>query len=188
MLAAGEMTSLALVELYLERIARLDGQLIAYRMVRRDGARIDAVEAQRRLDAGGRRPLLGVPVAVKDDVDVAGEVTAWGTAAYGPTKERDAEVVRRLRDAGAIVIGKTNVPEMTIWPFTDSVTFGATRNPWDLSRSPGGSSRGDGSCGRGRPGLVRPGIRRWRLDPHSSGLVRPVWDQAAARPGAARTP
>ena len=83
-----------------------------------------------------------MPIAVKDDVDVAGEVTAWGTAAHGPEKERDAEVIRRLRDAGAVIIGKTNVPEMTIWPFTESQTFGATRNPWDPDRSPGGSSGG----------------------------------------------
>ena len=142
MLAARKTTSPALLELYLERIARLDGLLNSYRTVRGDAARIEAADAQRRLDAGERLPLLGVPIAIKDDVDVAGEVTAWGTAAHGSAKEHDAEVVRRLRAAGAIVIGKTNVPEMTIWPFTESLTFGATRNPWDLSRSPGGSSGG----------------------------------------------
>ena len=142
MLAASEVTSPDLVELYLERIARLDGQLNAFRTVRAEMARVEAADAQRRLDAGERLPLLGVPIAVKDDVDVAGEVTAWGTAAHGPAKERDAEVVRRLRDAGAIIIGKTNVPEMTIWPFTESRTFGATRNPWNPDLSPGGSSGG----------------------------------------------
>src|SRR5215212_9809850 len=129
MLAASEVTCPDLVELYLERIALLDGELNAFRTVRAEMARVEAADAQRRLDAGERLPLLGVPIAVKDDVDVAGEVTAWGTAAHGPAKERDAEVVRRLRDAGAIVIGKTNVPEMTIWPFTESATFGPTRNP-----------------------------------------------------------
>src|ERR1700693_2265097 len=100
------------------------------------------VDAQRSIDAGERLPLLGVPIAIKDDVDVAGELTAWGSAAHGPAKLRDAEVIQRLRDAGAIVIGKTNVPEMTIWPFTESATFGVTRNPWDTARSPGGSSGG----------------------------------------------
>src|SRR4051812_16475109 len=142
MLASGEVTSPDLVELYLERIARLDGDLNAYRIVRSASARSEAIDAQRRIDAGERLPLLGVPIAIKDDVDVAGELTAWGTAAHGPVKSHDADVVARLRDAGAIVIGKTNVPEMTIWPFTESVTFGATRNPWDPSRSPGGSSGG----------------------------------------------
>jgi amidase len=142
LLAAGQVTAPYLVGVYLDRIGRLDGRLNAYRTVRWEQARAEAIEAQRRLEAGERLPLLGVALAIKDDVDVAGEVTAWGTAAYGGVKERDAEVVRRLRDAGAIVIGKTNCPEMTIWPFTESPTFGATRNPWDRSRSPGGSSGG----------------------------------------------
>jgi amidase len=165
MLAAGKVTSPALLELYLERIVRLDGQLNAYRTVRVDGARAEAVDAQRRLDAGERLSLLGAPIAIKDDVDVAGEVTAWGTAAYGPAKERDAEVVRRLRDAGAIVIGKTNVPEMTIWPFTESVTFGATRNPWDPSRSPGGSSGGTGAA-------VAAGLAPFGLGSDGGGSIR----------------
>lgn len=164
-LAAGDITSPDLLELYLERIARLDGQLNAYRTVRVDGARAEAVDAQRRLDAGERLPLLGVPIAIKDDVDVAGEVTAWGTAAYGPAKERDAEVVRRLRDAGAIVIGKTNVPEMTIWPFTETLTFGATRNPWDLSRSPGGSSGGTAAA-------VAAGLAPFGLGSDGGGSIR----------------
>jgi amidase len=142
LLVSGAIRSPELVELYLERIARFDDELNAFRTVRADAARLEAHEAQRRLDAGERRPLLGIPIAVKDDVDVAGEVTAWGTAAHGPPKERDAVVVQRLRDAGAIVLGKTNVPEMTVWPFTESPTFGATRNPWNPTRSPGGSSGG----------------------------------------------
>ena len=165
MLAAGDITSSDLLELYLERIARLDGQLNAYRRVRLDGARAEAVDAQRRIDAGERLPLLGVPIAIKDDVDVAGEVTAWGTAAHGPAKVRDAEVVRRLRDAGAIVIGKTNVPEMTIWPFTESPTFGATRNPWDPSRSPGGSSGGTAAA-------VAAGLAPFGLGSDGGGSIR----------------
>jgi amidase len=110
MLVSGGITSPELVEMYLDRIARLDRELNAFRVVRSVSARIEAVEAQRRIDAGERLPLLGVPIAVKDDVDVAGELTAWGTAAHGPAKVHDSEVVRRLRAAGAIVIGKTNVP------------------------------------------------------------------------------
>ena len=165
MLAAGDITSSGLLELYLERIAHLDGQLNAYRTVRVDGARAEAVHAQRRLDAGERLPLLGVPIAIKDDVDVAGEVTAWGTAAHGPAKAHDAEVVRRLRDAGAIVIGKTNVPEMTIWPFTESPTFGATRNPWDPARSPGGSSGGTAAA-------VAAGLAPFGLGSDGGGSIR----------------
>lgn len=146
LLAAGAVTAPALVDLYLERIRRLDPQLNAFRVVRAELARAEASEAQCRLDAGERLPLLGVPIVVKDDLDVAGEVTACGTSAYGAAADRDAEVVRRLRDAGAVVLGKTNLPEMAVWPFTESLTFGATRNPWDLSRSPGGSSGGSAAA------------------------------------------
>ena len=165
MLAAGEITAPELVELYLDRIARLDGELNAYRVVRSAGARREAAEAQRRIDAGERLPLLGVPIAIKDDVDVAGEVTAWGTAAHGPVKARDALVVERLRDAGAIVIGKTNVPEMTIWPFTESATFGVTRNPWDPSRSPGGSSGGTAAA-------VAAGLAPFGVGSDGGGSIR----------------
>ena len=104
-------------------------------------------------------------IAIKDDIDVAGELTAWGTAAHGPIKERDAEVVRRLRAAGAIVIGKTNVPEMTIWPFTESPTFGPTRNPWDLSRSPGGSSGGTAAA-------VAAGLAPFGVGSDGGGSIR----------------
>lgn len=146
MLAAGATTAPALLELHLERIVRLDPALRAFRVVLADEARAEAAAAQERLDAGARLPLLGVPVAIKDDVDVAGQVTAWGTSAHGPVKAADAEVVSRLRAAGAVIVGKTNVPEMTIWPFTESLTFGATRNPWDPERTPGGSSGGTGAA------------------------------------------
>jgi amidase len=73
-------------------------------------------------------------------------VTAVGTNAYGEAAAADAEVVRRLRAAGAVLLGKTNVPELAIWPFTESATFGVTRNPWDTQRSPGGSSGGSGAA------------------------------------------
>ncbi|MCW3069042.1 MAG: amidase, partial [Solirubrobacterales bacterium] len=88
----------------------------------------------------------GVPIAVKDDIDVAGEVTAYGTNAAGGPAAQDAEVVRRLREAGALIIGKTNVPELTQWPFTESATFGSTRNPWDMQHAPGGSSGGSAAA------------------------------------------
>ena len=87
-----------------------------------------------------------MPIAVKDDIDVAGEVTALGSNAYGEPAAADAEVVRRLRAAGAVIIGKTNVPELCVWPFTETATFGATRNPWDLQRAPGGSSGGSAAA------------------------------------------
>ncbi|MFN8205606.1 MAG: amidase [Solirubrobacteraceae bacterium] len=146
LVAAGEVSPSELVELSLERIARLDPQLNAFRIVFAQRARAEARQAEARRGAGDRRALLGVPVAVKDDMDVAGEVTAQGTGANVRPAAADSEIVRRLREAGAIVIGKTNVPELAMWPFTESATWGVTRNPWDLDRTPGGSSGGSGAA------------------------------------------
>ncbi len=165
LLAAGAITAPALLDLYLDRIARLDPVLRAYRIVLTDSARAEAAAAQARLDSGERLPLLGVPVAIKDDVDVAGEVTTYGTGAYGPPKTADAEVVRRLRAAGAVILGKTNVPEMMLWPFTETLEFGATRNPWDTNRTPGGSSGGSGAA-------VAAGLASMALGSDGMGSIR----------------
>jgi amidase len=149
LIAAGEVSSRELVELYLKRIDRYNGELNAFRVVFAERALLEADQADARRRAGSSpsdRPLLGVPMAVKDDIDVAGEATALGTNAHAGPVSADAEVVRRLRNSGAIVIGKTNVPELCIWPFTETPTFGATRNPWDLQRAPGGSSGGSGAA------------------------------------------
>ncbi len=146
MLADGTITAPGLLDVYLERIGRLDPALRSYRVVLADTARQEAAAAQSRLDAGERLQLLGVPIAIKDDIDVAGEVTTYGSAAHGPARTQDAEVVRLVREAGAVILGKTAVPEMMIWPFTESVTFGATRNPWNTEYTPGGSSGGSGAA------------------------------------------
>jgi amidase len=146
LIAAGELRSRELTELYLERIGRLDPRLNAFRVVIAERALAEADQADGRRRGGDSRPLLGVPVAIKDDCEVAGEVTARGTNAHGGPERDDSEVVRRLRAAGAIVVGKTNVPELTIVPFTESPTFGATRNPWDEQRTPGGSSGGSAAA------------------------------------------
>jgi amidase len=165
MLSVGAVTAPALTELYLERIARLDPELRAFRVVLADSARAEADDAQERLDAGERLPLLGVPIAIKDDVDLAGETTTYGSSAHGPAVTKDAEVVRLLRAAGAIILGKTAVPEMMIWPFTETVSFGATHNPWDVARTPGGSSGGSGAA-------VAAGLTSLALGSDGAGSIR----------------
>jgi amidase len=146
MLAAGKITAPELLEIYLARIALLDPQLNSFRVVLADTARQEAEDAQRRLDAGERLLLLGVPVAIKDDIDVAGQLTTFGSSAVTEPKPKDAEVVRLLRAAGAVIIGKTNVPELMTLPFCESESFGATRNPWDPTLTTGGSSGGNGAA------------------------------------------
>lgn len=165
LLAARAITAPALVEMYLDRIARVDRELRSYRIVMADNARREAAAAQERLDAGERLPLLGVPIAIKDDSDVAGEFTCYGSSAYDLEATSDSEVVRRLRDAGAVILGKTAVPEMMLWPFTETVAFGATHNPWDLAYTPGGSSGGSGAA-------VAAGLASMALGSDGAGSIR----------------
>jgi amidase len=147
MLANGEISSVALVDGALERIERLQPQLGAFRLVRGDAARTEAAEADRRLAAGERLPLLGVPIAVKDDVDLAGESTPFGCGGEFPLAEADAEVVRRLRAAGAVIVGKTATPEFGQWAFTEGgPDFAPAHNPWNLDHTPGGSSGGSAAA------------------------------------------
>jgi amidase len=143
---AGEVSPRELVEVYLERIDRLDPQLNTFRSVYRERALIEAEQAAARLRGREERPLLGVPVAIKDNTDVAGDVTTHGTNAYGEPAREDAEVVKRVRAAGAILLGKTHVPPLCALPCTESATWGITRNPWDLNHTPGGSSGGSGAA------------------------------------------
>jgi amidase len=142
----GEVSSRELVELYLERIERLNPQLNAFRTVMSERALVDAQQADGRRGAGDDRPLLGVPMAVKDVEDVTGEVTRWGTDAFTKPATQDSELVRRLRAAGAVVVGKTNTPELAIIGDTEGPAFGITRNPWNTDRSPGGSSGGSAAA------------------------------------------
>lgn len=146
-LARGDVTSRALVEDALRRIADTQPTLNAFRRVRAEAALREADEADRLLATGERgRPLLGVPLAVKDDMDVAGEPTAFGCAGDFPPQHADSEAVRRLRAAGAVIVGKTNTPELGQWPVTDGPAFGVTRNPWSLEHTPGGSSGGSAAA------------------------------------------
>jgi amidase len=184
---AGEVSSRELVELYLERIERLDPQLNAFRTVMAERAVVDAQQADGRRGAGDERPLLGVPLAVKDVEDVTGEVTRWGTDAFTKPATQDSELVRRLRSAGAVVIGKTNTPELAIIGDTEGPAFGITRNPWNTDRSPGGSSGGTAAAvaaGLCPAGTASDGAGSIRIPASNCGLVglKPTRDRIPLSP------
>lgn len=143
---SGQVSPTELVQFALGRIERLDPQLNTFRIVLAERALAEAQQAEARLRAGDERALLGVPIALKDSADLAGELTTHGTDAFTEPAAADSEMVRRLRGAGAIVVGKTNLPELAIFGFTESATWGATRNPWNPQRSPGGSSGGSAAA------------------------------------------
>ncbi|KUO17474.1 amidase [Streptomyces dysideae] len=164
-LADGEVTSRALVEAALARIEATRGSVNAFRVVRAEAALAEAEEADKELGAGVRRPLLGVPVAVKDDMDVAGAPTAFGCRGEFPAVAEDGEAVRRLRAAGALIVGKTNTCELGQWPFTEGPAFGATRNPWHPEHTPGGSSGGSAAA-------VAAGLVPAALGSDGAGSVR----------------
>jgi amidase len=164
-LAAGEVTAAALVATSLERLRACEPTLNAFRRVRAERAMEEAVEADRRLAAGERRLLLGVPVAIKDDTDLVGEPTAFGCVGVAPLKVADGEAVRRLRAVGAVIVGKTNTPELGQWPFTEGPAFGATRNPWQTAYSPGGSSGGSAAA-------VAAGVVGGALGSDGAGSIR----------------
>jgi amidase len=143
---AGRVTPAEVLEEHLERIAALDGRLGAFRLLRTEEVRAEARALEGRDDLG-ELPLAGVPVAIKDNVDLAGCPTRNGSAATSEAPAAaDAEPVRRLRAAGALLVGKTSVPELCLWPFTESEAFGVTRNPWSLDHTPGGSSGGSAAA------------------------------------------
>jgi amidase len=174
MVRAGEVSPRELVQLSLDRIARIDPQLNSFRKVFAEKALLEAEQAEARLSAGDRRPLLGVPVAVKDCVDGAGDVTTFGTDGFTDPARSDSEIVRRLREAGAIVVGKTLLPELAICGFTESATWGVTRNPWDPQRTPGGSSGGSAAAvaaGLVPIALATDGAGSIRIPAASCGLV-----------------
>ena len=158
--SAGEMVTRAL-----ERIERLDGPVNSCVRVLADEARAQA----RRIDSSPARDgaLLGVPVTVKEIFDVAGERTTWGCRGLrdAPPATRDDPHVARLREAGAMVVARTNIPELSCWGHTDNPVYGETRNPRDLTRTPGGSSGGAAAS-------VALGIAPIGLGSDSGGSVR----------------
>jgi amidase len=143
---AGTTTAVAETRAALARIAALDPALGAFQVVRAERALAEAAVVDARVAAGEHLPLAGVPVAIKDNIPVAGEPMREGSAATSAEpRPADHEVVARLRAAGAVVVGLTRVPELCVFGTTDSV-YGTTRNPHNPERTSGGSSGGSAAA------------------------------------------
>ena len=143
----GELPAVVVVHAHLERIAEAEPWIRALVHVDRE----DALEQARLLDvrrAEGRElgPLAGVPVVLKDNIDVCGRVTTSASESRGPVADKDADVTRRLREAGAVIVGRANMDELAMGASTQTSVFGRTHNPHDVRRSAGGSSGGSAAA------------------------------------------
>ncbi|MHB8657358.1 MAG: amidase [Solirubrobacteraceae bacterium] len=139
----GELSATELVQVSLERIDQLEPHINAFTHVAHDTALADA----KAIGSGDPRPFAGVPMAIKDNRAVAGMPLTMCSDLFGDYRPRhDAFLVRRLKEAGFVIVGKTAMPEMGILPTTESRRFGPTRNPWALDRTPGGSSGGSAAA------------------------------------------
>lgn len=146
-IAAGETTAAAECEAAIARIEALNPTLNAVIVKDCDRARADAAAADAAIAAGERRPLLGVPMTIKESFELAGTPSTWGFAEHaGNILPEDGSTVRRLRAAGAVILGKTNVPVALADIQSVNPVYGRTVNPWDASRTPGGSSGGSAAA------------------------------------------
>jgi amidase len=170
------------VEASLRRIDELQPTINAFTQV----AHEPALAAADSIRPGDGRPFAGVPIAIKDNRAVTGMPTTMCSDLFGdPVAGYDAYSVRRLREAGFVIVGKTTLPEMGIPPTTEPRRFGATHNPWDLSRTPGGSSGGSAAAVAAGNGPDRARQRRRRINPHPGRLLRARRPQAGQRPSLA---
>lgn len=140
-LESGETTAVELVSDTLNAIEAAEPSIGAYKILRREEALHEAAAADEKRARGEGGALLGVPVAIKDEANLEGYPTAFGTRGDWPLATEDAAMVGRIRAAGGIIVGKTHSPEFGQWPFTEGYEF-TVRNPWNLEHSPGGSSGG----------------------------------------------
>ncbi len=140
----GEVSARELTETSLNRIEQFDGEINAFTTVLAE----QALEEADKIEPGDNRPFAGVPIAIKDlNVAMAGVVMSQGSDLVGDfTPGHDNNVVKRVKEAGFIIVGKTSSPEFGILPVTEPRRFGPTRNPWDLERTPGGSSGGSSAA------------------------------------------
>src|SRR5215469_4629041 len=175
MIRQKKLSPVELVEAHLAHIAAVNGKLNAYVQVDAEGAVRQARAAAERVVCGdGLGPLHGVPLSIKSSIDVAGLRSESGTRLRaGYVARQDAPLVARLKAAGGIILGVTNSPELLMAWETDNLLYGRTNNPWDLSRTPGGSSGGEaaaiaGGCSAG--GVGSDGGGSIRVPAHFSGI------------------
>lgn len=165
-LRSGRIGAGELLEATLARIARVNPTLNAVVAVDADAARRDALESERRYGAGAPRALEGLPITIKDAYDTEGLVSTAGVPANRQrVPERDAAAVARLRAAGAVIVGKTNVPPYSGDFQTANAVYGRTANPYDIARSPGGSSGGAAAA-------VASGMASFELGSDLGGSIR----------------
>ncbi len=170
-----ELSPVELVEAHLQRIEQLNPKLNAFVQLDAEGARRQAAEAEGAAMRGELAgPLHGVPVSIKSSIGVKGMLCESGTKLrQGNIATKDAPLVSRLRLAGAIILGVTNTPELLMAWETDNILYGRTNNPWDLSRTPGGSSGGEAAAiasGCSAVGVGSDGGGSIRVPAHFSGI------------------
>src|SRR5882672_9166799 len=170
-----QLSPVELIEAHLSQIERLNPKLNAFVQMDADGARRRAKDAEYAV--GQRKqlgPLHGVPISIKSSIEVAGMRCEAGSKLHtGVVASQDAPLVARLRDAGAIVLGVTNTPEFLMAWETDNLLYGRTNNPWDLSRTPGGSSGGEAAAiaaGMSAGGIGSDGGGSIRVPAHFTGI------------------
>lgn len=163
----GQITPEDALEASLQRIGELNDELNAFCVIDEEGAKNAARQATTAVKNDKELgPLHGVPVGIKDHINVKGMRTTYGSTLHENfVPERDSIVVQRIRDAGGIILGKTNIPEFAYQGITDNSVYGLSRNPWDIGKTPGGSSGGSGAA-------VASGMVPLALGSDGAGSVR----------------